>query len=94
MFLEQSVFPQIRQTSYKMIMPQLILSFSIKVLPQIIPMFNHLGIMNTAFLEIYNVICLVRVLIIIQATAAYTEHEKASLTYKKSWVDANSSFSK
>lgn len=77
-----------------MTMPQLILSLPIKVLPQIIPMFNHWGIMNTTFLEIYNPVCLMRLLIIIQASAAHTRYERTSLVCKKLGADTKSAFSR
>lgn len=83
-----------KDTFYSMAMPQFILSLPIKILLQIIPMFNHWSIMNTTFLEIYNLISLMRVLIVIQATAAHTKYEKTSLVCKNLGVDTNSAFSR
>lgn len=82
-----------KETFYSMAMPYFILSLPIKVLPQIILMFNCWSIMNTTFLEIYNLISLMRVLIVIQAAAAHTKYEKTRLVCKKLGVDTSSVFS-
>lgn len=69
-----------------------LLNLPIKDIPKIIPVFNPWGIINTTFLEICNPICLMRVLIVTRATAAYAKLERASIVFKKFGVGNNFAF--
>lgn len=69
------------------------LNLPIKAIPKIIPVFNPWGITNTTFLELCNLSCLMRILIVTQATAAYAKLERPSTVLKKLGVGTNFTFS-
>lgn len=69
-----------------------LLNLPIKAIPKIIPVFNPWGIINITFLEICSPICLMRILIVTQVTAAYAKLERASIVFKKFGVGNNFAF--